>query len=66
MKEDTIEYPICINGKKRAVASFAADAKRGDMEKIAVELPAIKKWTEGKRIIKVIVVPNRMVNIVVK
>ena len=64
--EDTVEYPICINGKKRAVATFAADASKPDMEKIAVELPAIQKWTEGKRIIKVIVVPKRMVNIVVK
>jgi len=66
LAEDTVTYPICINGKKRATTDFAADASKADMEKIAVELPAIQKWTEGKRIIKVIVVPKRMVNIVVK
>ena len=66
LKEDTIEYPICINGKKRTSYEFAADADRKTMEQIAVELPAVQKWIEGKSIKKVIVVPKRMVNIVVK
>jgi len=51
LKEDSIEYPISINGKKRGVAEFASDV--------------VKKWSEGKTIRKVIVVPGRMVNVVV-
>ncbi len=64
--EDTVTYPICINGKKRATADFDANTSKADMEKVAVNLPDIQKWTEGKKIVKVIVVPKRMVNIVVK
>ncbi len=63
--EATVTYPVCINGKKRAEASFAADASKDDIEKIVLELEEIKKWTEGKTVRKVIVVPKRMVNIVV-
>ncbi|MEM9992110.1 MAG: leucine--tRNA ligase, partial [Bacteroidota bacterium] len=65
LKEDSIEYPISINGKKRATASFAADASKDILEKAALENPVIQKWTEGKTIRKVIVVPKRMINIVV-
>ena len=65
LKEDSFEYPICINGKKRDVATFASDASKEDMEKGALALEAIQKWTEGKTVRKVIVVPKRMINIVV-
>ena len=65
LKEDSITYPISINGKKRALAEFPSDMAKSDIEKAAVELEDIKKWIEGKTIRKVIVVPKRMVNIVV-
>jgi len=65
LKEDSFEYPICINGKKRSVYSFASDATNADIEAIARELDEVKKWTADKQIRKVIVVPKRMVNIVV-
>jgi len=64
--EDEFEYPICINGKKRALKSFDSNAKKEDIEKAALEIPEIIKWTEGKNVVKIIVVPKRMVNIVVK
>jgi len=63
--EDSITYPICINGKKRATADFATDAAKEDMEKAALEIEEIKKWIDGKTVRKIIVVPKRMVNIVV-
>jgi leucyl-tRNA synthetase len=63
--EDSITYPISINGKKRALADFAADAAKEDLEKAALELEEIQKWLEGKTVRKVIVVPKRMINIVV-
>ncbi|TXB62813.1 leucine--tRNA ligase [Phaeodactylibacter luteus] len=65
LKEDSIDYPIAINGKTRATASFPADAEKAAIEKAAPELEAIQKWLEGKTIRKVIVVPKRMINIVV-
>ncbi len=65
LKEDSIEYPISINGKKRATASFSADTSKEDLEKAALANPVIQKWTEGKTVRKVIVVPKRMINIVV-
>jgi leucyl-tRNA synthetase len=65
LKQDTIEYPVSINGKKRALHHFAADASREDISAEAVKLENIQKYIEGKTIRKVIVVPKRMVNIVV-
>ena len=63
--EDSISYPICINGKKRGLESFSADASRDDIMKQVRGLEYVGKWLEGKAIKKIIVVPNRMVNIVV-
>jgi leucyl-tRNA synthetase len=63
--EDSFEYPICINGKKRTVYSFSSGASNADIEAVARELDEVKKWTADKQIRKVIVVPKRMVNIVV-
>ncbi len=65
LKEDSITYPISINGKKRALKNFPVDASKDELEKAALEIPEISKWIEGKTIRKVIVVPKRMINIVV-
>ena len=63
--ESEIEYPISINGKKRANAGFPAEASKEVLEKCALELESIQKWIEGKTVRKIIVVPGRMINIVV-
>ncbi len=63
--EDEIEYPICINGKKKTTASFASEMSKADIEKAVINLEGMDKWTAGKPVKKIIVVPNRMVNIVV-
>ncbi len=63
--ENEITYPICINGKKRAISKFAVDMSNADMEKVALAMEEIQKWTEGKTVRKVIVVPKKMINIVV-
>lgn len=63
--EDSISYPISINGKKRALHDFPAGTAKDVLEKEALELEVVKKWTEGKEIKKIIVVPNKMINIVV-
>lgn len=63
--EDSITYPIAINGKTRATADFPADASKADLEKAAIAVDGIQKYMDGKTVRKVIVVPGRMINIVV-
>lgn len=66
LTEDSIEYPVCINGKKRFSASYATALSKEDIEKDVLGLDELQKWIEGKNVIKTIIVPNRMINIVVK
>lgn len=65
LKEDSKEYPIMINGKMRAKISFAADTPKDEMEKAVVENELVQKWLEGKAPKKIIIVPNKIVNVVV-
>ena len=60
----SITYPVCINGKKRSEMTLPADSTKDEIEKNAVALPEIIKWLEGKPIKKVIIVPQKMVNLV--
>jgi leucyl-tRNA synthetase len=62
---DIVEYPICINGKKRSDATFPASASPKEIEDAVRQMEIVIKWTETTPIKKVIVVPGRMVNIVV-
>jgi leucyl-tRNA synthetase len=57
---------VQVNGKVRDKFSAAAGTDRGELEKRARELPGILKWTEGKTVVKIIAVPDKLVNIVVK
>lgn len=63
--QDSFEYPICFNGKKRGLKSFPTDMASKDMEANIKELEVYKKWTEGLSVRKIIIVPKRMVNVVV-
>ncbi|CAM3165495.1 leucine--tRNA ligase [Prescottella defluvii] len=62
--EDTVEYPIQVNGKVRSRINVAADAAREAIEKIALADEKIVALLDGKDPRKVIVVPGKMVNIV--
>ena len=64
--ESTTTYPVAINGKTRFTLELPADMSKEDIEKTAKSDEKLLKYIEGKRIIKIIVVPKRMVNIVVK
>ena len=64
--EDEIPIILSINGKVRDKIQTKRDLPRVELEKLALEQEKIKSYTEGKNIIKVIVVPNKLVNIVVK
>ena len=64
--KDTIEIVVQINGRIKEKINIAGDSSKEEMEKIAVENDKIKALTEGKNIVKIIAVPNKLINIVVK
>lgn len=62
--ENTITLPIQINGKKKADITVARDAKAPEIEAAVLALDAVKRALDGKSPKKVIVVPQRIVNVV--
>jgi leucyl-tRNA synthetase len=64
--DETKEIVVQINGKIRERFNAAAGTDQATLEKTARSLPKVKEWTEGKEIAKVIVVKDKLVNIVVK
>jgi leucyl-tRNA synthetase len=62
--EDTVTLPVQINGRKRADVTVARDAGAPDIEAAVLQLEAVKRALEGKVPKKVIVVPQRIVNVV--
>jgi leucyl-tRNA synthetase len=65
-KEDEIEIPVQINGKLVAVVRVAADTDSKSIEAAALANEKVRDRTSGKTVVKVIVVPGRAVNLVVK
>ncbi|HEY6631725.1 MAG TPA: leucine--tRNA ligase [Rhizobiaceae bacterium] len=63
--DSEIVMPVQINGKKRGDLTIARDADQGAVEKAALALDVVQKALEGKKPRKVIVVPQRIVNVVV-
>ena len=64
--ENSFNLVIQINGKVRDMIPAKIGISKEEAEKLAFESEKTKKFTEGKEIVKVIVVPNKLVNIVVK
>ncbi len=64
--ESSVTLGVAFNGKRRFEMSFAADADNKTIEDAVVNSEQAQKFLEGKQIVKVIVVPKRMVNVVVK
>ncbi len=65
LQESSCEYPIAINGKVRTKIVFPLTMTQEQIETAAIAHPDITKWLEGKTIQKIVVVPQKMVNIVV-
>jgi leucyl-tRNA synthetase len=65
-KADTVTIAVQINGKLRETFDAAAGASKDELEKSALELEKVKAQLEGKELAKVIVVPGKIVNLVVK
>lgn len=64
--EDEVEMIVQVNGKVRAKIKMAKDIDRDEAQQLALANEHVKKFTDGKDIKKVIVVPNKIVNIVAK
>ena len=64
--QDEVEVIVQVNGKLRAKVSMDANVSREDMEKISLEDAKVQAAIEGKNVVKIIAVPKKLVNIVVK
>lgn len=63
---DTVEIAVQVNGKLRATMEVSVFLQNNELEEKAKQLPGIQKFVEGKTIVKCIVIPKRIVNIVVR
>ncbi len=63
--EDTVEYPVSVNGKLRFRIVLPAEMGKEEIEKNVLAHETAKKWITGKEVKKIIVVPKKIVNIVV-
>ena len=63
---DSYEMVVQVNGKVRGKMSMSTGASKEEMEALALENENVKKFTEDKEIVKVIAIPNKLVNIVVR
>ena len=66
LKEDTIEVPVQVNGKLRGKITVPAGSDQAALEAAARADEKVAELLAGKTIVKVIVVPGRLVNFVVK
>jgi leucyl-tRNA synthetase len=65
-KEDELEIPVQVNGKLKAVVSVPADATREYIENTVLSNEKVKAAIKDKEMVKLIVVPNKLLNIIVK
>ena len=64
--DDSCTVVVQVNGKIRDKISTALNADKTEIEKAALATEGAKRFMEGKTVVKVVVVPNKLVNIVVK
>jgi leucyl-tRNA synthetase len=64
LQESTYEYPVAINGKVRAKIAFEVDESTKNIETQVLIHDSIQKWLQGQEPKKVIIVPQKMINIV--
>ena len=64
--ESVIEYAVQVNGKLRSTFSIAADAPEASVLEAALADAKVRLAVDGKTIVKKIVVPKKIVNLVVK
>jgi leucyl-tRNA synthetase len=65
-RDEELEVPVQVNGKLRAVVRLAPDAGSEDMQRAALAEAKVQAAIAGKQVVKVVVVPGKLINIVVK
>jgi leucyl-tRNA synthetase len=63
-RDEQVTIAIQVNGKLRGTLDVPRDTDKAAIENAALELPQVLRWLEGRPPRKIIVVPNRIVNIV--
>lgn len=66
LENNTFTMIVQVNGKLRGKIEVSSDTKEEEMKSLAFDIDNVKAFTDGKEIIKVVVVPKKLVNIVVK
>jgi leucyl-tRNA synthetase len=66
LKEDIFEYPVSFNGKMRFKIEFPVDMAKEEIVRLVLADERTNKWLGGKTPANIIVVPNRIINIVIK
>lgn len=64
--KDSLQIIVQVNGKLRSRIEVAATASKDEIEAAAIADENVKRFTDGKQVVKVIVVPGKLVNIVIK
>jgi leucyl-tRNA synthetase len=64
--DNEVNIVVQVNGKMREKFTAAAGTAKEELEKTALSLPGVKKWLDGQTVVKVISVPDKLVNIVIK
>jgi leucyl-tRNA synthetase len=65
-KKDELEIPVQVNGKLRSRVIVAPDISEAELRTLALADPKVQSFIDGHQVVKVIVVPQRLVNVVVK
>lgn len=65
-KSDEIEIPVQVNGKLRARLKVSPDISDDDLRAAATSNEKVKEYSDGKEIVKIVIVPKRLVSVVVK
>jgi leucyl-tRNA synthetase len=65
-KKDELEIPVQVNGKLRSRVIVAPDISEADLRTIALADAKVQSFIDGHQVVKVIVVPQRLVNVVVR
>jgi len=66
LEENSFAYPVSFNGKMRFKLELPLDMNKEDIEKAAIESAEAKKWIGEQQVVKIIVVPGRIINIVLR
>jgi leucyl-tRNA synthetase len=65
LEKDTLELVVQVNGKRRGSIEVAVSASKDEIEQLATQNSQIQRFLDGKRIKRIIIVPQRLINIVI-